>query len=372
MAHVAAEDPKILEAGFVLVIYPQEARLDQFDHSLWNTIADSCRFSLPIRWRATHVVHPNRFFSIIHPVFMASLPQDVQDRVIVHSGTKMKVLANLLRYCLPCEYTYFFFFFQISKCLTKFLVYCSFVGDKIPADIGGCLDIEFDQWLSERMAKEDMQQLQKPSSITSSSSVFSSVLSSAEPITNPPPSDSNNVGGNPLEGQALGLLSQLMRSGQSSSSFPNPVASGMPPLPPLQPNSFPGNNNNSANQLFLDLVHSSNPGQLSNSAHGSNMPMSDADKKDDNNNKRPAKGPKSVIKSGRKSDPRMDAAVEAKINNPDLSLVDALKQGGFVFPNVEGASTPQYNVVDSDNVKITQRKNQLLRRLRSVKKKGGA
>jgi hypothetical protein len=68
----------------------------------------------------------------------------------------------------------------------------------------------------------------------------------------------------------------------------------------------------------------------------------------------------------------MDAAVEAKINNPDLSLVDALKQGGFVFPNVEGASTPQYNIVDSDNVKITQRKNQLLRRLRSVKKKGGA
>ena len=103
MAHVAVEDPKILQAGVVLVIYPQEARLDQFDHSLWNTIADSCSYSLPICWRATHIVHPNRFFSIIHPVFMASIPQNVQDRVVVHSGTKMKVLANLLRYCLPCE-----------------------------------------------------------------------------------------------------------------------------------------------------------------------------------------------------------------------------------------------------------------------------
>ena len=41
------------------------------------------------------------------------IPQDVQDRVIVHSGTKMKVLANLLRYCLPCEYTYFFFKFLL-------------------------------------------------------------------------------------------------------------------------------------------------------------------------------------------------------------------------------------------------------------------
>lgn len=328
MAHVALENPKILETGVVLVIYPQEARLDQFDHSLWNTIADSCRYSLPISWRATHIVHPNRFFSIIHPVFMASLPQDVQDRVVVHSGTKMKVLANLLRYCLPWE--------------------------KIPSEIGGCLDIEFDQWLSERMAKEDQERLEKPSSTSSSSLVFSSVLNPVESRNNST-SDSSNAG-NPLEGRALGLLSQLIQSGQSS-SLPNPVASAAPPLPPIQTNSFAGID---SNQLFLDLVHSSNPGQ-SNNAHGS-------DKRDDNS-KQPAKGPKSIIKSGRKSDPRMDAAVEAKINDPDLSLVDALRQGGFVFPNIDDTNAPQYTVVDSDNVKITQRKNQLLRRLRSMKKK---
>jgi hypothetical protein len=325
MAHVAVEDPKILETGVVLVIYPQEARLDQFDHSLWNTIADSCRYSLPITWRATHIVHPNRFFSIIHPVFMASLPQDVQDRVVVHSGTKMKVLANLLRYSLPW--------------------------DKIPSDIGGCLDIEFDQWLSERMLKEDQDLLEKPSPTTSSSLVFSSALNAAESRNSP---NSSNAG-NPLEGQALGLLSQLMRSGQPG-SLPNSVVSAASALP-IQPNSFAGID---SNQLFLDLVHSSNVGQSN--AQGS-------DKKDDNS-KQPAKGPKSIIKSGRKSDPRMDAAVEAKINDPDLSLVDALRQGGFVFPNIDDTNAPQYTVVDSDNVKITQRKNQLLRRLRSMKKKG--
>jgi len=327
MAHVAVENPKILETGIVLVIYPQEARLDQFDHSLWNTIADSCRYSLPISWRATHIVHPNRFFSIIHPVFMASLPQDVQDRVVVHSGTKMKVLANLLRYCLPW--------------------------DKIPSDIGGCLDIEFDQWLSDRMAKEDQELLEKPSSTSSSSLVFSSVLNPAESRS----SESNNAG-NPLEGRALGLLSQLIQSGQTS-SLPNAVASAVPALPPIQPNSFAGID---SNQLFLDLVHSSNSGQSSNG----NAPGSD---KRGDNSKQPAKGPKSIIKSGRKSDPRMDAAVEAKINDPDLSLVDALRQGGFVFPNIDDTNAPQYTVVDSDNVKITQRKNQLLRRLRSMKKK---
>lgn len=211
------------------------------------------------------------------------------------------------------------------------------------------------------MAKEDQERLQKPSSASSSSLAFSSVLNPAE--------SQSRTTYNPLEGQALGLLSQLIQTGQSS-SLPNPVTSGaaLPALPPVQPTSFAGIDNSSANQFFLDLVHSSNPAQLNNSAHGS-VRMSDVDKKDDNS-KQPAKGPKSIIKSGRKSDPRMDAAVEAKINDPDLSLVDALRHGGFVFPHIDDSNSPQYAVVDSDNVKITQRKNQLLRRLRSIKKKG--
>lgn len=226
----------------------------------------------------------------------------------------------------------------------------SCVGDKIPSDIGGCLDIEFDQWLSDRMAKEDQELLEKPSSTSSTSLVFSSALNPVESRS----SESNNAG-NPLEGRALGLLSQLIQSGQTS-SLPSAVASAVPALPPIQPNSFAGID---SNQLFLDLVHSSNSGQSSNgNAAGG-----------DKSSKQPAKGPKSIIKSGRKSDPRMDAAVEAKINDPDLSLVDALRQGGFVFPNIDDTNAPQYTVVDSDNVKITQRKNQLLRRLRSMKKK---
>ena len=216
------------------------------------------------------------------------------------------------------------------------------------------------------MLKEDQVKMQKPSSSSSSSSmVFNSVLSSTESRSNPV--SDNNVASNPLEGQALGLLSQLLQSGQTS-SLPSQVASGIPALPPLQPNSFGGLDNSNTNQLFLDLVHSSNHAQLSNNGALRNMPMGDGDRRDDKS-KLPAKGPKPIIKSGRKSDPRMDAAVEAKMNDPDLSLVDALRRGGFVFPNIDDTNAPQYTVVDSDNVKITQRKNQLLRRLRSMKKK---
>ena len=58
--------------------------------------------------------------------------------------------------------------------------------------------------------------------------------------------------------------------------------------------------------------------------------------------------------------------MEAKFADPALPLIDALRAGGFDIPASNGVS-PQYVVVDGDNVKITQRKNQLLRRLRTAK-----
>jgi len=93
-------------------------------------------------------------------------------------------------------------------------------------------------------------------------------------------------------------------------------------------------------------------------------------------------------------------------DDPSLPLLDALREGGFIFPAIDDSNTPQvsklcvliycllylgmnsnqistlvltqfiyamsqYAVVDSDNVKITQRKNQLLRRIRTAKKKAG-
>jgi hypothetical protein len=65
----------------------------------------------------------------------------------------------------------------------------------------------------------------------------------------------------------------------------------------------------------------------------------------------------------------MDRAMQAKLDDPTLPLLDALRLGGFVFPKLVG-SIPQSSFIDTDNIKITQRKNQLLRRLRSAKKHG--
>lgn len=314
MVHVAIEDLNVLQRGIVMLIYPQEARLDQFDHSLWTTISESCKKSLPVRWRSTHIVHPNRFFSIIHPVFMSSLPKDVQDRVVVHSGTKMKVLANLLRYCLPW--------------------------DRIPSEIGGCIDLDFEKWLTERMVKEDQASCQKPSA-SMPSSVLGPVLGGDASATTAP--------------GALGV--------QTMSSVPDQMlsADGSDAIESGQKQQCLGNN---VNKFLMNLSQSSHTAKAGNGA----APFAAG-----NSDTKPAvaKGPSLIVKSGRKSDPRMDQAVQAKLDDPSLTLLDALRRGGFIFPNFDDNSTPQYTVVDSDNVKITQRKNQLLRRIRSAKKKAG-
>ena len=70
-------------------------------------------------------------------------------------------------------------------------------------------------------------------------------------------------------------------------------------------------------------------------------------------------------KLGRKGDPRMHNAVRARLEDPNLSPLDALTYGGFRF--YTGSDGVTY---DSENVTLTQRKNQLSRRIRVAKKQG--
>jgi len=64
-------------------------------------------------------------------------------------------------------------------------------------------------------------------------------------------------------------------------------------------------------------------------------------------------------KLGRKGDPRMHKAVAARLANPNLSLYDALLVGGFDY-----SANDDKSILDSKNVTLGQRKNQLSRRLR--------
>lgn len=73
--------------------------------------------------------------------------------------------------------------------------------------------------------------------------------------------------------------------------------------------------------------------------------------------------PLAPSKYGRKGDPRMHRAVSIRLANPDISLLAALRAGGFVFPDGKDGEL-EGTVTDSDDVLLCQRKNQLSRRLR--------
>lgn len=57
-----------------------------------------------------------------------------------------------------------------------------------------------------------------------------------------------------------------------------------------------------------------------------------------------------ATRPGRLGDPRMNRAVQAKLDNPDIPLISALVRGGFVFPGLEESKGQLSLVKDIDNV----------------------
>lgn len=74
------------------------------------------------------------------------------------------------------------------------------------------------------------------------------------------------------------------------------------------------------------------------------------------------------LRRGRKSDPRMDRAIAAKLQDQKMSNLEALQKGGFIFAGENGTKAPEAEMVDPDGVTLTQRKNQLWRRIRELRK----
>merc|ERR1712071_237474 len=77
---------------------------------------------------------------------------------------------------------------------------------------------------------------------------------------------------------------------------------------------------------------------------------------------------KHKLHPGRHGDPRMRRAVQARVDNPAMSLLAALVTGGFVFPDLENSNLKMSEVKDTEGVSVYQRRNQLIRRIRLAKK----
>ncbi len=73
---------------------------------------------------------------------------------------------------------------------------------------------------------------------------------------------------------------------------------------------------------------------------------------------------------GRRGDSRMHKAVAFRLDNPKSSLFEALEQGGFSFPlKSSKVALTDRDILDEDGVQLSQRKNQLGRRLRMIREK---
>ena len=70
-----------------------------------------------------------------------------------------------------------------------------------------------------------------------------------------------------------------------------------------------------------------------------------------------------TTKTGRKGDPRMHRSVSARLNDPNMTLFEALKVGGFDYPDDNNP-----NHLDGEKITLAQRKNQLSRRLRIARR----
>ena len=165
--------------------------------------------------------------------------------------------------------------------------------------------MDFEQWLSERMQKEVSggNGGQKPAAIPTSSASASSIATL----------QAEGLG---ASANSMGLNSLLMNPDQAQSFCSDSMQNGQVGLANVNP-------------FMMNLSSSS----TNNASAGSDDKSS------------VVKGPKLIVKSGRKSDPRMDRAVQLKLDNPSLPLLDALRQGGFVFPNLSDTGTPQVSSI---------------------------
>jgi len=101
--------------------------------------------------------------------------------------------------------------------------------------------------------------------------------------------------------------------------------------------------------------------QKKRSSHGNSSNVGTKKTSDKGTTVKDKKGRK---KAGRGGDERMNLAFQLKKQNPDMSLLDALLAGGFIFPNLHVPGVKMSEVKDTDDILLSQRKNQLNRRLR--------
>jgi len=342
LLHVAMENPEVKKKGFIILANSREARLNNFDGEWSLAACFSGDRDFPIRWRMAHVCHANAVFPYVASAVKAFLSPKQRKSFILHNGSNDRVLESLSEYHLS------------ANC--------------IPVDLGGNIEVSTERFVQERMKIEagasgggEMNEATDSAgtiqvALPNETQQYKNEMQpNCNSQTNPQhfwfskmpiesggclETASKKIEAESVKSQAINT-GNMSRTQQPAKDPPVPVAVG---------------GNATASKL---------PEEQTRKKEGFNIGN---ERKIKQTTKKAGRAkPKSH--PGRIGDPRMNRAVQAKMDNPNLSLVAALVAGGFVFPDLEVPGLKLSTVKDTDNVTVYQRRNQLLRRLRLVKEK---
>jgi hypothetical protein len=122
--HAALEDEETQKKGIVFLVLPERVKFFHFDYALDTMIKDSIKGCLPVRIGAMHVCNPPKIFRLL--VLLFFMDNRVRKHLRIHCGSEVLVLESLSEYGL-----------------TK---------HSIPSELGGCVVLDHNAWLSARMA----------------------------------------------------------------------------------------------------------------------------------------------------------------------------------------------------------------------------
>mmetsp|Transcript_41948 Transcript_41948/g.75584 ORF Transcript_41948/g.75584 Transcript_41948/m.75584 type:complete len:504 (-) Transcript_41948:132-1643(-) len=317
--HVAMEDPIVRDKGFVLIVYPKQCTPEQIDRDLIAKGTAIIGSVMPLRWRGFHICHPCSSYNKYFPLVKMLSPTEIKDNIVVHFGTETHVLQCMADYLLPA--------------------------DRLPTELGGRVELDYTKWISDRKLLDGKDALiaSTPCPVAARQESLDKVMEDApkSPKGSAKGKKSSAVAARPVQSGAATARSTKAAAAAAAAPPSNTkkrpksrsaAAAPSPPVPEAAASSTAG------------AAKSSSTGDAAGAAGKTRRP-------------------------GRKGDARMHRAVTLKIEQPEMSLVEALQEGGFNFDGLNEKGRPHHEVFDQDSVSLMQRKNQLLRRIRVEKKK---
>ena len=287
------------EKGFVLIVYPKKVTPEQIHRDFIArgiAIIGSC---LPLPWKGFHICHPCDYYNDYFPLIKMLSPKRMKNNILVHFGAEEFVLECLAGHGIPA--------------------------DRLPEEIGGREGLDYSNWISLRKQAEGSDALRVPTPQPPAAADDDEPESSDVVREDSPPKK-------PQHSVDAGKDSGVLGIGFASAASSDAVLEDMRKKPQhlVPAAALPGTTNAfpsiapSAVKAMPSLAKSS--------------------------------GTAKAIRPGRKGDDRMHKAVTIKMKNNEMSLVEALQEGGFTFEGLNDGikGRPHHEVFDQNGVSLMQ------------------